>query len=184
VAYDVLAESRRLIGDGLPDRPVRLSRRRRFAPVAVDVDGDIAATRFVRRGVGCFWDETHLLARDDNGWRLLGGGGASYGEPWSTDEFERAGDQLSPGHVRVDDGPAVWCDPDRRWPGRAPRWVRAAQLVVSRSVAVVVVDGRRRLPVPYHGRLVVVWGSRRPPRVSARDAAGHELASAALPAGR
>jgi transposase len=38
VAYDVEAESRRLIADRLPDRPVQLSRRRRFAPVAVDVD--------------------------------------------------------------------------------------------------------------------------------------------------
>jgi len=57
VAYDIEAESRRLIADGLPDRPVQLSRRRRFAPVAVDVDGDVAGTWFVRRGVGCFWDE-------------------------------------------------------------------------------------------------------------------------------
>lgn len=183
VAYNIPAESQRLIVDGLPDRPVRLSRRRRFAPVAVDVDGDIACTRFVRRGVGCFWDETHLLARDDNGWRLLGGGGASSGELWSTNEFEQARDQLSYGHVQVEGGPSVRCDPGRRLPWGA-HWVHAAKLLVNRSVAVVVVDARRRLPVPYHGRLVVVWASRRPPWVSARDAAGHELTSVALPAER
>ncbi|MEV4847028.1 hypothetical protein AB0K20_27875 [Micromonospora matsumotoense] len=32
----------------MPDAPVRLSRRRRFTPVAVDVDGDVAATRSER----------------------------------------------------------------------------------------------------------------------------------------
>jgi hypothetical protein len=154
VVYDAQAESTRLIADGLPDRPVTLSRRRRFAPVAVDVDDDIACTRFVRRGVGCFWDETHLLAREHTSWRLLGGGGASSGKP---------------------------PDPRLPWGGR---WLRAAELLVGRSVAVVLVDGRRRLPVPYHGRLVVVWASRRPPRVSARDAAGHELASVAPSTGR
>jgi hypothetical protein len=183
VGYDILAESQRLIADGLPDRPVRLSRRRRFAPVAVDVDGDIACTKFIRRGVGCCWDETHLLVRDDNGWRLLGGGGASSGEPWSMDEFEQARDQLSAGRVRVEGGPSVRCDCSWRLPWGA-HWVRAAQLLLGRSVAVVLVDGRRRLPVPDHGRLVVVWASRRPPRVSARDAAGLELARVAVPAGR
>jgi len=74
------AESRRLIADGLPDRPVQLSRRRRFAPVAVDVDGDVAGTWFVRRGVGCFWDEIHLLVHQANGWSYKGGGGGSSGE--------------------------------------------------------------------------------------------------------
>jgi len=183
VAYDILGESQRLIADGLPDRPVWLSRRRRFAPVAVDVDGDIACTRFVRRGVGCFWDETHLLVHDGGGWRVLGGGGGSSGGPWSTDEFERARDRLSADDVLVEGGAGVWHDFHRRLPWGG-RWLQVAELLVGTSVAVIVVDARRRLPVPYHGRLVVVWASGRPPRVSARDAAGHELAGVALPAGR
>jgi hypothetical protein len=172
VAYDVLAESRRLIADGLPGGPVRLSRRRRFAPVAVDVDGAVAGTRFVRRGAGCFWDETHLLVRDDDDWRVLGGGGAGSGEPWSTDAFERAREELPHGHVRVTNGPSVW---------QGPRWLRAAHLLVGHGVAVVLVDDRRMLTVPGHGRLLVVWASASPPRVSARDAAGREVASVALP---
>jgi hypothetical protein len=45
MAYDILAESRRLIIEGPPAQQVRLSRRRRFAALAVDVDGDIAAAR-------------------------------------------------------------------------------------------------------------------------------------------
>jgi hypothetical protein len=175
-----MAESRRLIADGLPDRPVRLSRRHRFAPVAVDVDGDIAGTRFVRRGVGCFWDETHLLTRTGPDWRYHGGGGGSSGGPWSTDAFERARDELAPGHVHVDEGPAVRIDADSGWLPWAGRWLRAAQLLAGRGVAEVLVDDRRRLAVPHHGHLVVVWASRRPPRVSARDAEGRELARVAV----
>jgi hypothetical protein len=175
VAYDILAESRRLITDGLPDRPVWLSRRRRFAPVAVDVDGDLAGTRFVRRGVGRFWDETHLLVKEDNVWRVLGGGGGSSG-PWSTGAFERARDECGPAEVLVQGGAAVRQD-SPRWRPWGGRWLSAAELLAGRSVAVVLVDGRRRLRVPYHGRLVVVWASGHAPRVSARDAAGHELHS-------
>src|SRR5690349_5051978 len=150
------AESRRLIADGLPDRPVQLSRRRRFAPVAVDVDGDVAGTWFVRRGVGCFWDEIHLLVHQANGWSYRGGGGGSSGEAWSTEEFVSARDELSAGEVRVDGGASVWVGLNRSWRGR---WLRSAELLVGRDVAVVVVDARRRLLVPYHGRAVVVWAS-------------------------
>src|SRR3954451_19464968 len=126
VAYDVEAESRRLIADGLPDRPVQLSRRRRVAPVAVDVDDDVAGTWFIRRGVGCYWDEVHLLVRDDNGWSYKGGGGGSSGEPWSTDEFVQARDELSAGDVRVEGGASV--DLDRLpWGGRR---LRSAELLV------------------------------------------------------
>jgi hypothetical protein len=180
MAYDVEAESRRLIADGLPDRPVQLSRRRRFAPVAVDVDDDVAGTWFVRRGVGCYWDEIHLLVREDNGWSYKGGGGGSSSEPWSTDEFVQAREELSAGDVRGEGGASV--DLDRRLPWGG-RWLRSAELLVGRSVAGVVVDAQRRLLVPYHGRVLVVWASRRPPEVSARDAAGRELARIALPGG-
>jgi len=177
MAYDARAESIRLIADGLPDRPVRLSRRRRFAPVAVDVHGDVAAAWFVRRGVGCYWDDLHLLARDDDGWRLLGGGGGSSGSPWSTDEFDRARDELAAGWIRVDGGSSVRRD---FRPLHRARWIHATELLVGREVADVVVDGGRRLPVPYHGRLVVVWATPRPPRVSALDATGHEVAERRL----
>lgn len=179
MAYDFVAESLRLIADGSPDRPVRLSRRHRFAPVAVDVDGDVAATRFVRRGVGCFWDETHLLTRDGSGWRLLGGGGAASDGSWSTEEFEKARGRLSAGQVEVECGPAVRHDAG---PSHG-RWIRATQLLAGAGVAVVVVDDRRRLTVPYHGRLVVVWASPQPPKLFALDAAGRKLANVALRSG-
>ncbi|SCL44624.1 hypothetical protein GA0070606_0376 [Micromonospora citrea] len=181
MAYDALAESVRLIADGLPDQPVRLSRRRRFAPVAVDVDGDVAAARFLRRGAGCFWDETHLLVRDDDGgWRRLGGGGSSSGyEDRTAEAFERARDDLAPHQVMVNGGAAVLQGPDRPppWTGR---WVRAATVLVGAGIAEFTV-GDRRLPIPYHGHLVVVWGSRRPPPVTARDATGRTVVTVTLP---
>ncbi|HYN93656.1 MAG TPA: hypothetical protein VES42_07385 [Pilimelia sp.] len=185
MSYDALAESLRLITDGLPDRPVRLSRRCRFAPVAVDVDGDVAATRFLRRGVGCFWDETHLLvARDRGGWRMLGGGGSSSdaAEDPTAAEFERARDGLAPYEVAAGGGASVVRDGNRLFPWGG-RWVRSAALLVGGGVAEVTVGGRR-LPVAYHGHLVVVWGSRRPPTVAARDGAGRTVATRTLPDGR
>jgi hypothetical protein len=182
MGYDVLGESRRLITNGLPDRPVGLTRRRRFAAVAVDVDGDVACTRFVRRGSGCFWDETHLLARGVAGWKLLGSSGSSGGELWSTDEFEHERSRLPAGRVEAQGGGGALRNPNRLLPWGA-RWVRGAELLAGPEVVGVVVDDRRRLTVPEHGRLVVVWASRRPPRVSACDVAGRTLTDVALPSG-
>jgi hypothetical protein len=181
VAYDAVAESLRLIADGLPDRPVRLSRRRRFAPVAVDVDGDVAATRFLRRGAGCFWDEIHLLVADGGGgWRRLGGGGSSSdGGDRTAANFERARHGLAPHEVAVNGSAGVVRDGDRRLPWGG-RWVRAAAVLVGGGIAHLVVDGRR-LPVPYHGHLIVVWGSRRRPTVTARDGAGRPVGAVPLP---
>ena len=175
MAYDARSEGRRLIADGLPDRPVRLSRRRRFAPVAVDVDGDVAATWFVRRGVACYWDEIHLFAHDHSGWNRLGGGGGQLGRAVVDRRVRPCRADLSAGWIQVTGGASVNRDAGGLLPWGA-RWIHSAELLVGPEAAVVVVDGRRRLPVPNHGRLVVVW-TRRPPRVSALDGAGRELAS-------
>ncbi|MGK5684735.1 ferrous iron transport protein A [Actinoplanes sp. URMC 104] len=164
MAYDAQAESLRLIEHGLPGGPVRLSRRRRFAPLAVDVDGDVAATRFVRRGVACFWDETHLLERHRSGaWHVLGGGGASSHDPWTAEAFRAERDAVAPGALATRGGASV-----RRDSRRTP-WVRSAEVLAGPGVTVVRVADRRELLVPEHGRLVVVWASHRPPRLSTPD---------------
>lgn len=176
MSYDHEAESRKLIVEGLPSRPVSLSRRRRFAPLAVDVDGDVAAARFVRRGVACYWDETHILLHDGRTpWRYTGGGSSSVGELWSAEAFLQERAELAPGEIRSVGGASV------RDHAHRPAWIRAAELLVGGDVATVVVDGRRRLRVPDHGHLVVVWSARRPPTVSARDPADRELSSILLP---
>jgi hypothetical protein len=77
VTYDPLAESRRLIKSGLPPTAEPLTRRRRFVALAVDVDGDAAATVFARRGAGTDWLEEHLLYCHDGAWAVHGGGASS-----------------------------------------------------------------------------------------------------------
>ena len=171
VAYDYLAESRRLLEDGLPAGPVRLSRRHRFAPLAVDVDGDVAATRLVRRGVGFFWDDIHVLTRDRaGGWQVRGGGSGGSGEPWSTEAFAQARVVLAGGAIVDEGGAAV----------NVPPWVETAALLLGPDVAAVRVDDRRELAVPAHGRVVVVWASGRSPVVSAVGADGSRLGARKL----
>lgn len=174
VAYDALKESVRLIKHGMPDDPARLSRRRRFAALAVDVDGDVAAALFVRRGVGVSWQEVHVLAHEHGCWRLLGGGGG-------TDDEDGLGDRPpaaellgllvtdGAGSVLLASGLLPW----------SSRYVHHAVLRAAREVHTVVVAGRT-LAVRRHGWLVVVWGSRRPPVVTALGLDGREVASIRL----
>ncbi len=66
MAYSALEESVRLLEgtDAIP-QTLHLSRRVRHIPVAVDRDGDVAATMFLRRGVsGEPWIDVHSLERD------------------------------------------------------------------------------------------------------------------------
>lgn len=75
MAYDAVAESRRLIESRELTPVTRLSRRRRHAAMAVDVAGDVAVTMFARRSVGCTVEEIHVLALQGGEWMMLGGGG-------------------------------------------------------------------------------------------------------------
>jgi hypothetical protein len=177
VAYDVVAESLRLIAGGLPDGPVRLSRRHRFAAVAVDVTGDIAGTRFLRRGAGCIHDEFHFFERDAGEWVFRGGGG--WTGPSSAEEFCAERDHVRPGGRRIESGPAVRVDSGRWFPTRG-RWLRSAHLLLGREVAEVVVGGNRRIAVPSHGHVSVVWDTRRPPRVTSHDTGGLALSAEVL----
>ena len=66
MSYDALAESIILVGTRQPRPVTRLSRRPRFAAMAVDVAGDIAATMFLRRSVGCDVLETWVLTQRED----------------------------------------------------------------------------------------------------------------------
>lgn len=174
MAYDAFTESVRLIEHGRQDDPSRLSRRRRFAALAVDVDGDVAAALFVRRGAGVFWQEVHVLARERAGWRLLGGGGGA-------DEDDGLGDRppaaALPAPIVTDGAGSVL-----RESGLLPwdsRYVHDAVLRAAREVHTVLVAGRA-LAVPRHGWLVVMWQSRRPPVATALGINGRELGSIRL----
>lgn len=69
--------------------------------MAVEVDGDAAASMFARRGVGCIWQETHVLALRDGQWARLGGGGASSEEDVLADRPAVLPGYLTVGRDRV-----------------------------------------------------------------------------------
>jgi hypothetical protein len=173
VAYDRLAESLRLIdGEAFAD-PVALSRRRRFAPLAVDVDGDVAVTLFVRRGVSGRPElESWTFERRAGLWACLGGGGGGYswGDPLAA--RPGTGELGAPARVMV----CGWTARRRR-----PRFsvrrrgVSYLSARVAREVATIRVGRDRRIRVPGHGNVVVCWGSPRAPSVELLDMDGRSL---------
>lgn len=170
MAYDPLAESLRLIADGVTEDPPRLSRRRRFAALAVDVDGDVACTSFVRRAHGGFEHVTWVLQRRGGQWQMLGGGAASSADDLLGDRPPT--DRLGGPVISTGSG-GVRARADRLRPWRT-RWVRYAQLRLAQEVRSFTVRGRR-VAVPRHGYVVVVWAARRTPVATARDAEGRAL---------
>lgn len=181
MAYDALAESIELIRTRSLTPVRRLSRRRRFAAMSVDVDGDVAVTAFVRRGVGCVWIEIHVLALREAGWVVLGGGGHSDRDDHCLDDrpvrlanvpwpASTAGSDASSALIAAEGAGGDLDEGGRtgRWP-RSGRWISHATVLGSADVQVLTVADRR-LTVPWHGRQEVVWIGRRRPRVTALDA--------------
>lgn len=192
--YDALAESIILIGARQPQPVPRLSRRRRFAAMAVDVSDDIAATMFLRRSVGCDVQETWVLTKRETQWSILGGGGG-------TIEHDAALLADRPAVIHDD---AIW--PWNTLPGVDPhiatggngaggvhdsmggrdlfpwsgRWISYTTLYVTAQVeAIDVAD--RRLAVPWHGNTLITWPGRNPPRIALRGTGGKLLATAQIP---
>ena len=176
MAYDALGESRRLLADGPPDTPFRLTRRRRFLPVACDVDGDVAATLFVRRGVsGNPWLELWALRFVEGEWTLLGGGAGDHYE----DLFEPRLDQEALGGLARPYGTtSSRIDPGRMVPWGA-KFAHHATIRLAAGVETLAVADRR-IRVAGHGVAVVTWRARRPPVVRALDVEGRSLGEVAL----
>ena len=193
MVYDALAESIALIETRALHPILRLSRRRRFVPMAMDVAGDIAATMFLRRGAGCVHEEVWQLSLRDGQWRMLGGGGGTSDDearladrpeiipqevhsPWSTlsgiDPQVLAGGG-SAGGVH-DSGGRNGFFP---WSGR---WISYTTLFASAQVRTIRA-ANREITVPWHGRTLVTWVGRRPPKVSAYDGSGRCLGTAQIP---
>ena len=165
--YDVLAESVALLeGAPLPDR-VQLSRRVRHVPLAVDRDGDVAVTMFLRRGVsGVPEVDVHTLELTGGEWQRLGGGSGPGDEV--TEPRPRLAELGSPavshsggGTARTRSGWLAWARDDL---------VSWAELRVAREVDALRV-GTRLVPVAGHGCAVVVW-TRRTPGIAALDQSG------------
>jgi hypothetical protein len=167
VSYDALTESVKLLeGAPLPD-DARLSRRVRSVPLAVDRDGDVAVTMFLRRGVsGVPLLEAHTLEMTEGTWRVLGGGSGPGGD--ATEPRPRLARLGSPAVVTSGGGTARARSSRLGW--SRDEWVAWAELRLVEEVSVLRV-GTRLVPVAAHGCAVVVW-TRQPPRVEALDAAG------------
>ena len=165
MAYDALAESVALLEGAAPSGHARLSRRVRHLPLALDRDGEVAATMFLRRGVsGVPEVDVHALERTEGVWRLLGGGGGP--GPEAGEARPRLADLGGPA---VGHGGGGLARPRTRWWRRSAGWVSWAELRVAEEVAALRV-GTRLLPVAAHGCAVLVWAARTPPSVVALDA--------------
>jgi hypothetical protein len=176
MSYDATSESRALIASGSPQAGQPISRRHRFAPLAVDVHGDIAATLFLRRGVnGETWLDTWVLEQRDGQWFLLGGGSGNGADDFLTDR--RPAEQLG-GLLQAPARGGVRRRTSRWWVGAA-RVVSYANLLVATEVERLHIGGRE-VPVPDHGHVVVVWATRTAPEVTGLDAEGAPLATLAL----
>lgn len=174
MAYDRLLESRKLIAEGPPNTPYRLSRRRRFIPLAVDVDGDVAATLFVRRGVsGNPHLEAWALERREDDWLVLGGGGGD-----GFDELFEPRDAME-GHVRRLGGGWTLRRSDRLlpWPRRG---ISHVEMRLGSQVASLEV-GERRVEIAPHGVAIIVWRSRNPPTIRVLGPTGELLESVRPP---
>lgn len=170
MSYDALAESVRLLEGAPPAGSAHLSRRVRHIPLAVDRDGDVAATMFLRRGVSGVPElDVHTLELTDDGWRMLGGGGGSGDE--ATEPRPRLAD-LGSAAVSHGHGSTARTGSGRLFRFRS-NWVRWAELRVAEEVSALRV-GIRLLPVLGHGFAVVVW-TRQPPSIAALDASGAVL---------
>ena len=182
MAYDAVAESVRLIQSRHVEPVFRLSRRRRFAPMAVDVVGDVAVTLFARRGVGCVLSETWVLSRLGTSWHLLGGGGGTADSDLLDPRPTRLPDLLGwppaadlgidPGVIAIEGGGGVHDGRGGadRWPWSG-RWIRYVVLRTSAEVESLRVDGRS-LVVPWHGQVILASTRRRSPRVLVNGSGG------------
>lgn len=158
--------------------------------MGVDVAGDVAVSMFARRGVGCVWQDSHVLALRDGQWARLGGGSSNGEEdlladrpavlPTSLDIWRDAGIGAAPPNLVVAGSGGVHDDGGQtgRWPWSG-RWISYAIVRVDAQVASVRITDRL-LPVPWHGRVVVAWAGRRPPLVKALDEYGRPLGDALL----
>ncbi|NYH92927.1 hypothetical protein [Actinopolymorpha rutila] len=174
---EFLAACRRLIQDGVPPSvPAALEGAARFVPIGVDVDGDVAAVSLMmRRPVGASDGPPGIgvwtFHRNAGEWVLLGGGWRPLDEYPLIDRPSRR--DLRGSYVRI----YGWCstarDAGRRFPWGA-KFVRAASLQTSAEVSQIQV-GDRRLLVPFHGEVIVVWSTRRAPSAISLDSQGRSL---------
>ena len=160
-------EGRRIITEGLPDVPVRLSRRRRRAVLTMDVDGDAAAVTFVSRPKRGrpeldIWMTTWTYHRRNGVWVDRGGGGGNLG---CAQIQHRPTREALGGYVTNSQSGFTRTD-TRVLPFRRPAGISEYMLRASAEVDELRI-GDRRFVVRDHGYQVIVTTKRRAPKVEA-----------------
>ncbi len=180
MAHDLVNEGCRILAEGLPEPPARLSRRHRLVALAADVDGDAAAVLFARRGTsGQPWFEVVVFEKHrGGGWESPGGSGGAAEDDILDDRPPSAalgaplrweGGGACRGRLAPRLPPGVWRG--RRLLNHT--LVRAA--AETAQVRVRGAHGERTLPVPRHGQLIVVWRGRAAPSLTPWSAAGMRI---------
>lgn len=194
MAYDAKVESTALIESRILTPVPRLSRRRRFVGMAVDVAGDLAATMFLHRGSDCAHQEIHVLSRHDGQWHILGGSSIS---PADDENLLADRPGLVPEALQLPRNILSGIDPQVMvaagsvgqtsyrmnrvgfWPWHR-RWISYFTALASARVESVRI-GNREIVVPWHGRVLIVWAGRGSPKLAAYDVNGSCLGSARIP---
>jgi hypothetical protein len=165
---DMEDECLRTIERGEIDHSFRYSRRHRWKPLDVDIDGDMAvvavATRGKRQGGGV----TARRYRRNGDWHLEAAGGAG-------DEAPTLRPRPVPGarwFVLDSTGGSQQEQPTRR--PKATVQVHDAVILAAEGVAMVERRGRRS-PVADHGFVCVVWAGRTFPGIDLLDDEGRRL---------
>jgi hypothetical protein len=184
VAHDLIAAGRRVLAEGLPDPPARLSRRHRLVALAADVDGDAAAVLFARRGVNgqpC----SELVFFEDHGgvWDSPGGSGGTAEDDILADRPAAA--ELGAPLRWEGSGSCRSHLPSRRFPWQVlglggGRWLHHVHIRAAAETGEVRVRGERgerTIIVPRHGQLVVVWCGRAAPTLTAWSDRGVRIGS-------
>jgi hypothetical protein len=167
---------------GLPSAvPRELDGEHHFIPLAVDINGDVAATVFVRQirppglehATGLPGVEQASFQQRDGDWVYLGGGESIPFEGYPLAERPPAASQR--GHLRRLGSGQTSLEGTHRFPWHA----RYAFHVMLRASAEVhqLQAGARALDVPFHGYAVLTWANRREPTIIALALDGTRLAS-------
>ena len=186
MACDAVAESLRLIESRELTPVTSLSRRRRHAAMAVDVSEDVAVTMFARRSVGCNVEETHVFARHNGEWVILGGGGggvldddALHERPAELPARRSASLGVDPRILALEGAGGILDGHHKGWWTTRGRWISYVLVRVNVDVAHLVLEGRQ-IAVPWHGRCVVAWPGRRAQRLSILGHDGRQLGQVRL----
>jgi hypothetical protein len=178
VEDELMAACQELLRHGLPSVvPRELGDEHRFIPLAVDINGDVAVTAFIRRLrrgalAGRPGLETSEFQQRDGNWVYLGGGAGEFREYPLAERLPAARQH---GYLSALSYGQTSLSQPHKFPWNA-RYVFHAMLQASAEVHRLQA-GTRVLDVPFHSHAALIWADRRGPNVVALASDGTQQAS-------